>query len=72
MCEVFNRLKQIGVVRGKVCPFELSCDRRTIPIDDFIPLIHCVPTSLAKMQESDLSEQSAEELIARYQNTILK
>jgi len=65
MCEVFERLKEIGVIKGRKCPHEGDCQKDTVPQDDFNPMTQCVLTSFVQLMQADLIEPSAEELIAK-------
>ena len=70
MCEILIKLNQIGIAKGKVCPFENKCDRKNIPLDDFNPQIHCTVTATVSMLEADLTEPSAQDLINEYQDRL--
>lgn len=69
MCEIFTRLKQLGVVQGKQCILEAKCEIKDTPPDDRNPLIHCSVASLASMQETAMAELSAEDLIKLHEST---
>lgn len=69
MCEVYNRLKQLGVVRGKKCIWDGKCDKSTIPPDDFIPQTQCIVATTAQLLTTSIKEDSAEELIEKYRDS---